>query len=112
MGGGARLSMGKPIRARQALKETMAPASEAVDARSDEIDPTSPEIQARFASRKSYSDLTAEQHRAEMTAAYKWGPCAFADRIAAVSAAQAAGMARYAEIMLAAVEEFLWVSKR
>ncbi|WP_395714408.1 thioredoxin domain-containing protein [Reyranella sp.] len=99
-------------RAEAALEETMAPAQEALAAHSDEIDRANREIQAKFADRKVGPDLTAEQLRAELMAEYKRAYATFADKVFANSQAQAAGVARYAEIMQSAVETFLQDSKR
>lgn len=99
-------------RAEAAMDETMAPAQEALDPHFDEINRANQEIQAKFADRKVGPDLTAEQLRAELAAEYKRAYAPFADKIAAVSQAQEVGMARYAEIMQAAVEAFLQNGKR
>lgn len=99
-------------RAEAAMEEIMAPAQTALDPHFDEINRANQEIQAKFADRKVGPDLTAEQLRAELAAEYKRAYAPFADKIAAVSQAQEAGMARYAEIMQAAVEAFLQNGKR
>ena len=99
-------------RAEAAIEEIMAPAWEALAPHLDEINRANQEIQAKFADRKVGPDLTAEQLRAELTAEYKRAYAPFADKVAANSQAQAAGVARYAEMMQAAVEAFLQDSKR
>jgi thioredoxin-like negative regulator of GroEL len=92
-------------RAEAAIEEAMAPASQALEPHLDAIERATQQAQARLAAR-DWTGLTPEQIRGEMQAEYKLAYAPFADKIAANSKAQALGMARYGEIMQAAVEDF------
>ena len=84
-------------RAEAAIEEIMAPANAALEPHLEEIDRVTAAVQANSAG------LTQEELRAAYAKAY----APFADKVAALSTAQAAAMARYGELMATAVETFL-----
>jgi hypothetical protein len=98
-------------RAEAAIEEAMEPAGRALEPYLDAIDRATQEAQAKLAAR-DWSGLIPEQIRGEMQAEYKQAYAPFAEKIDANSKAQALGMARYGEIMQAAVEDFTRANKR
>jgi thioredoxin 1 len=93
--------------AQAAMDEIIAPPSQALEPHFDAMERAVQELDARIAAEAASGAITREEARERQRGKYEQAYAPYRDKLEALRSAQATALARYQEIMAAAVEDFI-----